>query len=191
LQFRDPFRYGIPGFIDTVSGNYVPFFLVPNITMSEQFAPLISIDVTTTNQLNLRFEYRKSRTLSLSLIDYQLSEQKSTEWVVGTTFRKRGFTLPFKLPFMKGKKLENDLNFRLDLSMRDDAQSNSRLDQANAYSTGGQKVITIQPSVDYILNNRINVKLFFDQRRVVPYISTSAPITNTRAGVQIRISLAQ
>jgi hypothetical protein len=49
----------------------------------------------------------------------------------------------------------------------------------------------LQPSIDYVLNNRVNIKLYFDQRKVVPDISTSAPITNTRAGVQIRISLAQ
>lgn len=75
--------------------------------------------------------------------------------------------------------------------MRDVSNSNSRLDQSNAYGTGGQKEITILPSIDYVLNNRINIKFFFDQRRVIPYISTSAPITNTRAGVNIRISLAQ
>jgi cell surface protein SprA len=190
LLFRDPFRYGAPQFQDTVSGNFVPFFLVPNITIQEQFAPLIGIDITTLSQLNVKFEYKKSRQLSLSLIDYQLSETRSTEWVVGVGWRKRGFTLPFKLPGTKGKKLENDINFKLDLAMRDDATNNSRLDQTNAYGTGGQKVITIQPSIDYVLNNRINVKLFFDQRRVTPYISTSAPTINTRAGLQIRISLA-
>jgi cell surface protein SprA len=125
------------------------------------------------------------------LIDYQLSELNSTEWTFGLSWRTRGFKLPFKLPFMKDKELENDLNFRVDLAMRDDAQSNSRLDQTNAYSTGGQKVITIQPSIDYVLNNRLNIKFFFDQRRVTPYISTSAPIVNTRAGLQLRIALAQ
>jgi len=55
----------------------------------------------------------------------------------------------------------------------------------------GQKEVTIQPSIDYVLNKRINLKFFFDQRRVTPYISTSAPVTNTRAGVNVRISLAQ
>ncbi len=191
LLYTDPFGYGAPYFIDTVSGNYVPYFLVPNITMQEQFGPLFGIDVTTNSQWNIKFEYRKSRQLSLSLVDYQLSEVIGTEWTIGTSWRKRGFSLPFKLPFMKDKKLENDINFRLDLGFRDDAQSNSRLDQANAYSTGGQKVITIQPSIDYILNNRVNIKLFFDQRRVIPYISTSPPITTTRGGLQIRVSLAQ
>ncbi len=190
LSFADPLVLSAPGFIDTISGNYVPFFLVPNITIQEQFMPVFGFDVTTVSQMNLKFEYRKSRQLSLSLIDYQLSEVKSTEWVFGGSFRKRGVRLPFKLPGMKGKKLENDINLRLDLAFRDDVQSNSRLDQENNYSTGGQKVITIQPSIDYILNNRFNVKLYFDQRRVIPYISTSAPTVNTRAGIQIRISLA-
>jgi cell surface protein SprA len=191
LNFADPFRVGAPGFVDTVSGNYIPFFLVPNITMQESFAPLLGIDVTTTSQLNIKFEYRKSRTLSLSLIDYQLAENNSTEWIVGAGYRIRGLRLPFSLPGMKGnKKLENDLSFRLDISNRNDAISNSRLDQSNAYGTGGQKVITIQPTIDYVLNNRLNIKLFFDQRRVTPYISTSAPTINTRAGVQVRVSLA-
>lgn len=190
LNYWDPYGYGTPGFIDTLSNNYIPFFLVPNISMQEQFSPLIGIDVTTNSQWNIKFEYRKGRQLSLSLIDYQLSEVRTSEFVVGTAYRKRGFKFPFKLPFMKSNALDNDINFRLDVGVRDDAQSNSRLDQENAYSTGGQKVITIQPSIDYVLNNRVNIKLFFDQRRVIPYISTSPPITTTRAGIQIRIALA-
>ena len=69
--------------------------------------------------------------------------------------------------------------------------SNSRLDQSNAFATGGQKVMSIRPTVDYVLSNRINIQLYFDQRRVNPYISSSAPLVNTRAGVQVRVSLAQ
>jgi cell surface protein SprA len=191
LLYQDPYRYSAPGFIDTVSGNFIPYFLVPNITIQESFSPLVGFDVTTVNQLTASFQYKKSRQLSLSLVDYQLSEVNSTEWTFGGALRKRGFNLPFRVPGTKKKKLDNDVNFRLDLSMRDDATSNSRLDQDNAFSTGGQKVVSIQPSIDYILNNRVNIKLYFDQRKVIPYISTSAPITNTRAGVQIRISLAQ
>ena len=191
LQFADPFHYGVPQFRNGDTGNYVPFFLVPNITIQEQFQPLIGVDITTTNQLNLKFEYKKSRILSLSLVDYQLSETNATEWTVGGSFRKKGAKLPKFLMRLitKKEKFENDLSFKLDVSMRDEATSNSRLDQPNAYGTGGQKVITIQPAIDYVLNNRINVKIFFDQRKVVPYISTSAPTTSTRAGVQLRISL--
>ena len=190
LSYLDPFRYNAPGFIDTVSGNYIPFYLVPNITIQEQFTPLLGIEVTTRKQLGLKFEYKKSRQLSLSLIDYQMSETNSTEWTFGVSFKKKGMKLPFKLPGMFGNKLQNDLTLKLDVSMRDDATSNSRLDQSNAYGTGGGKVVTIQPSIDYVYNSRINLKFYFDQRRNTPYISTSAPTVNTRAGLQVRISLA-
>lgn len=201
LNYYDPLHYGSPGFIDTLSGNFVPFFLVPNLTIQEQFSPLIGFDVTTTNQTNFSFQYIKSRQLSLSLVDYQLSEVNSTQFVLGASIRKKNVNLPFKLPGFKklnpnvptgnGLNQGNDLNFRLDFSIRDDAQSNTRLDQPTAYSTGGQKVISIQPSLDYVLNSRVNIQLYFDQQRTIPYISTSAPITNTRAGLMIRISLAQ
>ncbi|MFP5041066.1 cell surface protein SprA [Parasediminibacterium sp. JCM 36343] len=191
LNFTDPTPYGQPSFYDTISHNYVPFYLLPNVTIQENFGPLIGFDITTNKQVNIKFEYKKSRTLSLSLIDYQLSETNSTEIVLGAGYRVKGFKLPFSLPGMLGKKkLDNDMSFRLDIAKRNDATSNSRLDQANAYGTGGQKVLTIQPSIDYVLNKRVNIKLFFDQRRVTPYISTSAPTISTRAGLQIRVSLA-
>lgn len=195
LLYRDESRFNFPSFIDTVAGNnnYIPFFLVPNITIQEQFAPLIGVDMSFTNQLNLKFEYVKQRQLSLSLIDYQLSEVRSTEYTFGGGFRKRGINLPFKLPFSKSdsKKLDNEINFRLDLRVRDNVTSNSRLNQNSSFATNGSKEITISPTIDYYISNRVNLKLYFDQRRVNPYISSSAPTVDTRAGVQVRISLAQ
>ena len=102
-----------------------------------------------------------------------------------------GLKLPKFLSKDGSSKLDNEINFRFDFRIRDNVNSNSRLDQENTFATGGSKDITISPSIDYFLNSRINVKLYFDQRKVIPYISSSAPSTNTRAGVQIRISLAQ
>ena len=188
---------GFPTFYDTVSKNFVPYFLVPNVSIQEQFGPLAGFDIMLTNQFQAKFEYSKSRQLSLSLNDYQLSEVRSTETVIGMGYRKRGMKLlaGMRLPKFLSKsgssKLDNEINFRFDFRVRDNVNSNSKLDQENTFATGGSKEITISPSVDYFLNNRINIKLYFDQRKVTPYISSSAPTTNTRAGVQIRISLAQ
>ena len=189
LLYADESRYSAPSFLDPVSKNYVPYFLIPNITISERMEPLIGLNITTVSQWSIRFEYKKSRLLSLSLVDYQLTENNSTEWVVGTSFRKRGLKMPFNIPGLNNNKLANDLTFRLDVAVRDSYNSNSRLDQTNSYGTGGQKEITLQPSVDYVLNSKINLKFFFDQRRATPYISSAPPITNTRAGVNIRIAL--
>jgi cell surface protein SprA len=192
LLFADPLRVGYPSFRDTLTGNFVPYFLVPNITIQEAFEPLIELDMTFTNQVSTRFEWRKSRQLSLSLIDYQLAENQSTEYTFAFNWRKKG--LPFFQNLKIGKngmKLDNDVTIRMDFSLRDDATSNSKLDQGTSFGTGGQRVIRLAPSIDYVLNNRVNLKLYFEQNRNIPKISSSFPITNTRGGVQVRISLAQ
>lgn len=87
--------------------------------------------------------------------------------------------------------MDNDASFRLDFSIRDDATANSRLDQATSLPTAGQKVVFINPSIDYVISNRVNITLYFEQRRVEPKISTAPPITNTKGGLKVRISLAQ
>ena len=197
LLYQDVSRYGYPSFFDTISKNYIPYFMLPNITIQEQFAPLVGLDMTFTNQFQFKIDYTKQRTLSLSLVDFQLSETRSTEFAIGAGYRKRGLKLfgGLKLPkFLSkdgGSKLDNEINFRFDLKVRDNVTVNNRLDQNSTLPTGGSKEITLSPTIDYYLNSRINIKLFFDQRRVNPYISSSAPMTNTRAGVQLRISLAQ
>ena len=149
--------------------------------------------MTFTNQLTTRVEFKKSRTLSLSLIDYQLAENRSTEFTVAVNWRKKGVPL-FKNGvriFGKDIKLDNDVTFRFDFSLRDDATANSKLDQGTSFGTAGQKVIRIAPSIDYILNKRVSLKLYFEQNRNIPKISNAFPITNTRGGLQVRISLAQ
>jgi len=192
LLFQDRFRRGYPEFIDTTTGNYIPYFLVPNISIGEQFAPLLGVDLSFRNDLSVNFEYKKSRQLSLSLIDYQLAENRSTEYTFGLNWRKRGVPFLQNIRFGRnGRKLDNDMTLRLDFSLRDDAQANTRLDQQTAYPAAGQKVMRIAPSLDYVISQRVQLKFYFEQNRMEPKIATSAPVVNTRAGAQVRISLAQ
>lgn len=197
LLYQDVSRYGYPSFYDTSSKNFIPYFLIPNITIQEQFSPLCGVDMMFVNQMQAKFEYSKTRQLSMSLNDYQLSEVRSTEIIIGAGYRKKGLKLlgGLKLPAFLSKtksgKLDNEINFRLDYRIRDNVTANSRLDQDNNFATGGSKEISISPTIDYYLNQRVNIKLYFDQRKVKPYISSSAPTTNTRAGIQLRISLSQ
>jgi cell surface protein SprA len=197
LLYQDVSRFGYPSFYDTSSKNFIPYFLIPNISIQEQFSPLVGVDMMFVNQLQAKFEYSKTRQLSLSLNDFQLSEVRSTEMVIGAGYRKKGLKLlgGLNLPKFLSKngsnKLDNEINFRLDFRIRDNVTANSRLDQDNNFATGGSKEISITPTIDYFINNRVNIKFYYDRRRVKPYISSSAPTTNTRAGIQIRISLTQ
>ncbi|TWW02064.1 hypothetical protein [Chitinophaga pinensis] len=87
--------------------------------------------------------------------------------------------------------MQNDMNFRLDMSFRDDRTVNNRLDADLVIPTSGQKVIGISPSIDYVVNNRLNLRFFYDRRQTIPVISTAYPITNTRGGLTLRFMLAQ
>lgn len=189
LYYQDAYGLGYPSFLDSNSGNFVPYYQVPNISISESFAPLIGVDASLKNNLTARFEYRKSRQAALSLIDYQISETRSQEYVIGIGYRKRGLKLPF--PILGVKRLDNDLNVKVDIGLRDDITTNTYLAQDLTIITRGQKVITISPSIDYIVSDRLTLRFFYDRRQSIPYTTQSYPITTTRAGVTIRFIFAQ
>jgi hypothetical protein len=150
---------------------------------------LFGVEAAFRSGVSLRFDYRKTRTVSLSMVDYQVSETKSTEYVVGAGYRIHGLILP--TPIFGVKKLKNDLNLKLDISLRDDKTSNSYMAQNINVVTRGQKVITISPSIDYIVSDKLTLRFFYDRRQSIPYVSTSYPITTTKAGVMLRFIFAQ
>jgi cell surface protein SprA len=178
-----------PTRIDTATGNYYSKFIIPSIVMSEQFSPLLGIDMTFKNNILTRVEYKKTRNLSLSMLDYQLSESRTDEFTVGLGYKLKGLVLPIKIKGKK-KKLDNDINFSVDFSYRNNITTNQKLDQAVSQPTQGMKTIRIAPTIDYIISNRLNIQLFFDRNRSIPATSASFPITNTSAGVKLRFTLA-
>jgi cell surface protein SprA len=189
LSYSDLLGVGHPSFIDSNSGNYVPFYQVPNITISEQLSPLIAIDAAFKNKLTARFEVRKSRIVSLSLIDYQVSETKSMEYVFGLGWRIKGLRLPFAIAGKR--KLENDLNIKVDVGLRDDKTTNTYIAQTIDVVSRGQKVLTISPTIDYLVSQSLTLRLFYNRSQTIPYVSSSFPITTTSGGLTLRFMFAQ
>lgn len=188
FYYQDLLAVGFPSFIDSNSHNYVPFFQVPNITITENLGPIIGFDLALKNGTSVSVKFNKSRMLSLSLVDYQVSETKSTELVVGGGARIKGLNLPFAI--MGTRRLKNDININMTVGYRDDITSNSYLAQETNIPTRGQKVITISPTIDYIINDNLQLRFFYDRRQSIPVMSTSYPITTTRGGVTLRFLFA-
>ncbi len=179
----------IPTTIDTITGNYFTHYIIPNISISEQFAPMFGIDATWVNGLSTRFEYKTARALGMSFIDYQLSEQRSEEFVIGLGYT---FQNGFKLPFKWGGKeinLENELSFKFDFSLRDDYTVNHSLDQDLVQDVRGMKTIRISPVIDYVVSERLRASIFYDYTRTVPRTSQSFPVTNQQGGLRINFTL--
>ncbi len=175
--------------LDSLNGNYFSQYNMPSIVMNEQLSPLLGVDMTFKNNVTCKVDYKQSRTMTMNFADYQLVELKSKQLTVGAGYKIKGLKLPIKI---KGKKirLDNDLNFRFDFSYRDNITINHRIDQGVPQITAGSRVITIQPSIDYVVSKRLNIRLFFDQTRTIPKISSGFPTTNTRGGITLRFSLA-
>jgi cell surface protein SprA len=189
LMYRDTYALGFPSFIDSVSGNFVPYFMVPNMTINETLGPLLGIDATFKNSLNIHVDFKKARTLSMSLVDFQLSETKSSEITVGGGMRLKNVTINTR--YFGLNKYKSDVNIKADFGLRDDYTTINRLDQRVSRATRGQKVITISPSIDYILTQSLTLRFFMDRRQSIPYVSNAFPITTTRGGVMIRFLLGQ
>ncbi len=189
FYYEDFLSVGFPSFIDSISNNYVPFFQVPNITITENLGPLIGFDAAFRNGLSLSVKFNKSRMISLSLVDYQVSETKSTEVAIGAGARIKGLVLPVTI--LGTRRLKNDVNFNMTVGLRNDITSNNYLAQNASIPTRGQNVLTISPTVDYIVNDYLQLRLFYDRRQTIPVMSNGAyPITTTRAGITLRFLFA-
>jgi cell surface protein SprA len=189
LTYRDMIGVGFPSFIDSNSGNYVPYYQVPNITISDQLNPLLSIDMAFKNKLTTKFEFRKSRTVSLSLIDYQVSETRSHEFIFGLGYRVRGLKLPFQIG--NTRVLKNDLNIKIDIGLRDDITTNTYLANQQAIISRGQRVLTIAPTIDYLVSQSLTLRFFYNRSQTLPYVSNSFPITTSSGGLTLRFMFAQ
>ena len=170
------------------AGNFIPARQISVITVQEAMRPLMSFDATLKNGMLAKIEYNRDRNLSLGLTNYQVTEVRGKEYVVGTGYRFKNVKLPFSIG---NKKPQSDLNLRVDLSLRDNFTVIRKMEEEQNQITAGQKVLSIKTSADYVLNQRLNVRAFYERVVNTPVISTSFPSTNTNLGISLRFTLAQ
>ena len=192
LDFKGNSNNGIniPSRIDSVSGNFIPYYDIPGISISEQFSPLLGVNMEWKNRLSTKVEFKKGRTETMSFLDYQLVEARTKEITVGLGYKWKNAPIPWKVQGKK-KRLKNDLNLKCDFSLSDNITTNYKLDQAVSTPTQGMKTVSISPSAEYQVSSKLNVRLFVDKRYSIPATSASYPIRYTNAGVTVRFTLAQ
>jgi cell surface protein SprA len=173
--------------VKDASGNFLPFYQFSQITLFEQFLPLFGVDVRLKNNMTLNLEYRKSRALSFSLSNSQLAQQKEDGAVFGMGYRTTKFRFPFGL--FKSLKLDNDMNFKMDFALSDRKLVIYRADVEDAEVSSGAQNITVRPSVDYVLNQRFTMRLFYDGNITKPYTSQTFNTAFNNFGINLRFNL--
>lgn len=168
-------------------------FIGPNdinsVSISEQFSPLIGIDVTWLNDLETRAEIKTTRNLALSFANNQLTEMLSNEMVFGLGYRFSRMDLIVKTKKSQ-KAYSNDLNVRADLSFRKTNTILRKIVEEDEQLTAGQQNITLKTSADYMLSDRFQLRVYYDRILNNPLIG-SFKTANTNFGVSFRFTLAQ
>lgn len=167
------------------AGNFKVKTLLTNVNLTEQFSPLIRIDFEMMNSIKILAEMRKDRALSLSFANNLLTEIKGNEYIIGLGYRIKDLRIGTNFGGNKSVMV-SDLNFKLDLSMRDNITVIRYLDIANSQTTAGQTIYGAQLSVDYSLTKNLTALFYYDHTFSEYAISTAFPQTNIRSGLTLR-----
>jgi cell surface protein SprA len=190
-SFQRPPDYGTE-VLDTGVDLSTEFRFQSGVSIIERLTPLIGIDVTTKEGLTVKFEYKIDRNLTLNVVNASMVEVRNKEIVIGGGFRTTGLRLPIKFA---GKRiiLQNDLNIRFDFSIRDGItvvrtlEGNSGED--SYIPTAGIRTMSIRPSIDYKINDALNLRMFYNRNSNNPVTSNSFPSALTDFGITIRYVL--
>ncbi len=171
----------------------VPKYDMAQIVLNEQFAPLIGVDLGLQNSMTMNLQYKKSRTLTLSFANNQLTEVNGSEIILGGGFRIKNLSFNITPIGGNGKSqtIKNDLVFKLDVGLRRDITILRRIDENNNQVSAGQNKINFYLTADYNFSQRLSAQAFFKYDMTIPEVANTFKNSTTYGGITIRFSLAQ
>lgn len=180
--------------LDPISGDSIynirSQYVIPQVAFSESFAPLAGININFKNGISASVDLKMSRNISLSIGNTQLTESRNKDFSVSFSYRKDKLNKTLQL-FGRALNLENSLNSRIEVSLRDTKTRNRKLDfSGNSDFTSGNFMLIVKPSIDYVVNSKLNIRFYIEHTRNRPAISTSFPSSYTAVGFQVRFTLA-
>lgn len=212
MEYMDGF-----GFVtDVTTGNPTPsgMYDISTVSINESFAPLAGIDMTFHNNLTAKVEYRRTRVLTLSMTSQQLTESRSNDFVIGLGYKINNLNLfaPKKAVRSKGKSkksgseegkpgsgkqpakstngFSNDLNLRLDFSIRNQSALNRDIMTELTQATSGNKAVQVSFSADYALSKYLTLTAFYDRQFNKPLLTSSSyPTTTQDFGITLKFIL--
>ena len=169
-----------------INGDFYNPYTFAQVGYVEQFAPLVGIDMTMRNNIQLRAHYNRDRLLMLGLVNHTLTEDYGTEYVLGFGYIISDFRLGNRGRRRRttaGNAQNTGLNIRGDFALRDNITNIRNILLNDSQITGGQRLMTIKLSADYNFSQNLNLRLFYDQMMTRYKISTIFPLSTVRAGI--------
>ncbi|MDN5215299.1 cell surface protein SprA [Fulvivirgaceae bacterium BMA12] len=171
------------------NGDFVPELVLNQVSITESFAPLIGVNLSTKKRMNINVEYKTERSLALTLSNAQITELTRNDFSLTFGYTKAKFKLPFR---SQGKTitLENDLSFKMQMSLGDNKTVQRKIEDSNTV-TNGTKSFQLRPTIDYVVNEKLSVQIYFERNVNEPKVSASFKRATTAFGTRIRFSLSQ
>jgi len=181
-----------PGKTFENSSNIVNRVDVGVVSLIEQYNPLIGIDVTMHNSFGAKIEFKKTRNISMSFSNNQMTEIIGNDVVVGLSYRLKGIKFSVgNFTGAKPRKYNSDINFKLDFTIRNNKTTLRRIDENNNQISAGSKQYALNFSADYMLSQSLQLRAYFNWNSNNPYVSSQYPNSTTRGGFTLRFNLAQ
>jgi cell surface protein SprA len=183
----EDYNDGIYG--NVIDGKVVPIYVISQVLITEQFSPLIGVNVRTKGRLTIRADYKTKRDLALNVSNAQVTEvsQKDVSFELGYT--KNNMKLPIKT---QGRTivLKNDVTFRVNLTVSDNKTIQRKIEEQNTVTSGNINY-QLRPNINYIVNQKLSIQMYYERTINDPAVSNAFRRATTRFGAQIRFSLAQ
>ena len=164
---------------------------ISDVSINEQFVPLIGVNVALKNSMTGKVEYRKSRNLVLNLSSTQLIESATDEFVIGAGYILKDFDVILRLKSDKQTKVKNDLKLSADLSYKDIKTLLRKVDEDITQASSGNKLFTLKVIADYVFSSKVNIQLFYNKQMSTPLISSSYPVSSSDFGVSFKFMLTR
>ena len=164
---------------------------ISSVSLTENFSPLVGLNLTMKNSLSTKFEYRKQRNISLSVNSVQITEGHTDEFVIGAGYTVKDLNFITKNREGRQKKVSNDLKINVDFSYKDIKTLLRKVEENITQASSGNKVFGVKISADYVLSQKINLQLFYDHQGTTPLISSSYPIKSDNVGINIKLMLTR
>jgi cell surface protein SprA len=142
------------------------------------------------NSLTTRFEWKKSRIVTLNMTSNQVADARIDELVFGAGYRFDNVKIILKTGGVQ-RSLKSNLNIRFDLSIRDDKTIARKLIEDVDQPVIGQKVFTLGATADYVLSDKFNLQIFCDRTMNNPFVATTFPTSNINFGFSLKFTLVQ
>ena len=187
-SFRSNFNYTKNPEGKDDSGNYFNPTIMSNVTLVEQFNPLVRLDFELKNSFKVLTQINRDRALSMSFDNNLLTEVHGVEYVVGLGYRIKDVTFSSRLADNPMGIIKSDINIKVDLTLRDNETIVRYLDYDNNQLGGGQNIWTLNATADYSLSKNLTILFYYNHSFSKPVISTSFPLTNISSGFTFRYS---